>query len=311
MEKSLAEIFLEGCENMATPQNFLQAKIDMLIEGEEMVTGQWTSSYESVQENAKNAMFSDLESQIEQKIIATISKYMPKDQILPYARSFSRDILENIKNTNIHQYDLQKAYNTIQNLVYNTNFFENAFLESAHQGYIGDNDFLFYGITDSEYQNFATQNIDAKKVASALTAFIKKVERRILTADDNITRYQNELIRVEDKLKKVDEQRIAVLKQRKQIRQGLKENPSDLKLPTALEISKQQEATLVSQISDLSKQAKSLKQEISYKTADIKRKIDLKYQFDSMLKNVNSQINTNDDLQLWKPKDYANIVFFL
>lgn len=298
MEKTLSERFLEGCENMATPESFLKAEIDMLIEGEEMVTGQWSSSYESVQENAKNVKFSDLETQIEQKIIATVSKYMPKDQILPYAKSFSRNILEDVKNANIHQYDLQKAYNTIQNLVYNTNFFENAFLESAHQGYIGDNDFLFYGITDSEYQDFATQETNAQKVSSALTAFVKKVEQRILTVDDNITRYQNELIRVEDKLKKVDEQRIAVLKQRKQIRQGLKENPSDLKLPTALEISKQQETTLVSQISDLSKQAKALKQEISYKTADIKRKIDLKDQFDSMLKSVNNQLEANDGMQL-------------
>ena len=89
-----------------------------------------------------------------------------------------------------------------------------------------------------------------------------------------------------------------MLKQRKQIRQGLKENPSDLKLPTALEISKQQETTLVAKISEMSKDIKKLKQQIAYKVTDIKRKIDLKEKFDSMLQNVNNQIQANDDLQL-------------
>ena len=257
-----------------------------------------TLSYESILEHAKNAMFSDLETQVQQKIIATISKYMPEDEVSQYARHFSRSILEDVQNSNTMMYDLQKAYNKIEHLVQNTNFFENAFLESAHQGFIGDNDFLFYGITDDEYKNFATQKTDAKAVASALTSFVNKMEQKILTADDNITRYENELIIAEDKLKKVDNQRIELLKQRKQIRQGLKENPSDLKLPTALEISKQQETTLVAKISEMSKDIKKLKQQIAYKVTDIKRKIDLKEKFDSMLQNVNNQIQANDDLQL-------------
>ena len=298
MEKTLAERILEDCQGQQTPKGFLQAKADMLIEAEEMVTGQWTSSYESILEHAKNAMFSDLETQIQQKIIATISKYMPEDEVSQYARHFSRSILEDVQNSNTMMYDLQKAYNKIEHLVQNTNFFENAFLESAHQGFIGDNDFLFYGITDDEYKNFATQKTDAKAVASALTSFVNKMEQKILTADDNITRYENELIIAEDKLKKVDNQRIELLKQRKQIRQGLKENPSDLKLPTALEISKQQETTLVAKISEMSKDIKKLKQQIAYKVTDIKRKIDLKEKFDSMLQNVNNQIQANDDLQL-------------
>ena len=298
MEKTLAERILEDCQGQQTPKGFLQAKADMLIEAEEMVTGQWTSSYESILEHAKNAMFSDLETQVQQKIIATISKYMPEDEVSQYARHFSRSILEDVQNSNTMMYDLQKAYNKIEHLVQNTNFFENAFLESAHQGFIGDNDFLFYGITDDEYKNFATQKTDAKAVASALTSFVNKMEQKILTADDNITRYENELIIAEDKLKKVDNQRIELLKQRKQIRQGLKENPSDLKLPTALEISKQQETTLVAKISEMSKDIKKLKQQIAYKVTDIKRKIDLKEKFDSMLQNVNNQIQANDDLQL-------------
>ena len=298
MEKTLAERILEDCQGQQTPKGFLQAKADMLIEAEEMVTGQWTSSYESILEHAKNAMFSDLETQVQQKIIATISKYMPEDEVSQYARHFSRSILEDVQNSNTMMYDLQKAYNKIEHLVQNTNFFENAFLESAHQGFIGDNDFLFYGITDDEYKNFATQKTDAKAVASALASFVNKMEQKILTADDNITRYENELIIAEDKLKKVDNQRIELLKQRKQIRQGLKENPSDLKLPTALEISKQQETTLVAKISEMSKDIKKLKQQIAYKVTDIKRKIDLKEKFDSMLQNVNNQIQANDDLQL-------------
>lgn len=298
MEKTLGERLLEGCENQPTPETFLKAKADMLIEGEEIVTGQWTSSYEDVLENAKNAMFSELESEIQQKIINTISKYMPKDVVLNYAKNFSRNILEDVKNADMQQYNLEKAYNKTKNLIDTTNFFENAFLESATQGYIGDNDFLFYGITDSETQTFATEKTNAKTVSVALSSFIKKLEQRIFASDDSITRYQNELARLENKLKQVDNQRIAVLKERKQIRQALKQNPNDKNLHEKLEASKQQEATLVSQISTMSKDIKNFKQEIAYKTSDIKRKIDLKHQFDSMLKSVNNQAQTDNDLQL-------------
>ena len=51
MEKTLAERILEDCQGQQTPKVFLQAKADMLIEAEEMVTGQWTSSYESKKRN--------------------------------------------------------------------------------------------------------------------------------------------------------------------------------------------------------------------------------------------------------------------
>ena len=298
MEKTLGERILEGCENQPTPESFLKARADGLIEAEEMVMGQWTSSYEDVLINAKNAMFSDLDKKVEQKIIDTISKYMPKDVVSSYAHKFSRDIFSEFKEIDMQKYNVEKAYNKIQNLIDNTNFFENAFLESTTQGYIGDNDFLFYGITDSEAQTFATQKTDAKTISVALSSFVKKLEQRIFASDDRITRCENELLRLENKIKQVDSQRIAVLKERKQIRQQLKQNPTDKTLQEKLETSKQQETTLVSQISDLSKQTKPIKQEIEYKTADIKRKIDQKHEFDSMLKSVNNQIQTNNDLQL-------------
>ena len=298
MEKTLGEIFLEGCENQPTPKSFLEVRINNLIEAEEMVMGQWTSSYESVAENAKNAMFYDLEKKVEQKIIDTISKYMPKDVVAPYARRFSREIFCDITTCDMQKYNLETAYAKIENHIQNTNFFENAFLESATYGYIGDNDFLFYGITDTEYQNFATQTTDAKTVATALTAYVKKVEQHIMNIDDRITRCENELIRLENKIKNVDEQRIAVLKQRKQLRQELKQNPTDQHLLQQLEQSKQQETSLVSQISELSKQAKPIKQEITSKTANIQRRIELREQFKIMIMHLPCQPEQGNDMQL-------------
>lgn len=268
MEKTLAEIILENC--LGKNEEYITEICEYLKNNEKYIFGD-NQKLEEYKKLVPQHILSNLENRVKEKVAPILENYFPKELIDKYLFNFYNNCFYDLYQIDLSKYDIKKVEKYILNIINNTNFFENCFLNSA-QGAKFENSFLYDSMTNDIFNDLQKQEISYSVCQNVAKQAVESYYKIIKQTQEKMLEIQNSIQIKEHQKCEMEKQKKQLVKDRRKIREELKQKPGDNNLLERLTQSKEEEKVLIENYSAISKEIKKLKED--YQEADFDCKYD-------------------------------------
>lgn len=287
LTKTLQDIIFDQCKESVNP-NYIQEHAEKLQESmlehlersgvspnfyDEVSSTDFSQSYPSRIANELNQV-------IVEKVTKTLQQYFPMEVFGEDIKRFYLPSLENIlysAQEQSNQVDFGQVCNKINKLIFDTQYFENIFIQQASR--------LDMDVDLFDIEMSAAQFEQARSKTFSFEEMKQLPEIALTNLNSNISQKRTQNETLEKKLQEannlklqLEEQQINLFKDRKKLRERIKQDPENIALQEELENSKQAEKNYIESIRQAKTSVESIKSEIernnhtiNYLGADLKK----------------------------------------
>lgn len=258
MEKTFAEIILKNCKGKN--EEYIRQICEYLKNNEKHIFGD-NQKLEEYKKLVPQHILSNLENKVKEKVAPILEVYFPKELIDKYLFGFYNNCFYDLYQIDLSKYDIKKVEQYIENIIKNTNFFENCFLESAKSGKF-ENSYLYDKMSVKTYSKLQQQEISYQVCKIVAEQAIISYKEIILTTQNKIKEIENTIQQKEQQKLEMEKYKKQLVKDRRIIREQLKQDSTNIGILDKLTQSKEEEQVLIEKYSAISKEIKKLKEDL-------------------------------------------------